>query len=89
MGQADEAEMNSGQTRKGNGGPQPCGCVHGPRHNRNAPEETDTKKMQNEWKTINTCIIGALAKHISPALKQVLGEDMSAADSVAMAKTTS
>ena len=36
----------------------------------NAPDESDSKKVQAEWHTINLRIIGTLAKQVSPALKQ-------------------
>ena len=53
----------------------------------NAPDEGNSKKVQTEWCIINSRIIGTLAKHISPALKQELEEDMLAADAWRMLKS--
>ena len=53
----------------------------------NAPDEGDLKKVQTEWHIINSWIIGTLAKHVSPALKQELEEDMLAADAWRMLKS--
>ena len=53
----------------------------------NAPNKSDSKKAQTEWRTINPRIIGTLAKHISPALKQELDEDMLTADTWRMLKS--
>ena len=53
----------------------------------NAPDESDSKKVQAEWHTINSQIISTLAKHVSPALKQELDKDMLAADAWRMLKS--
>ena len=53
----------------------------------NAPDKGDSKKVQTEWCIINSGIIGTLAKHVSPALKQELEEDMLAADAWRMLKS--
>src|SRR5882672_10190485 len=42
-----------------------------------APTEGDMKKPHSNWKAINSCIIGTLGRHITPALTQELEEDMS------------
>ena len=53
----------------------------------NAPNESDSKKVQAEWCTINLGIIGTLAKHVSPALKQELDKDMLAMNAWRMLKS--
>ena len=53
----------------------------------NAPDEGDSKKVQTEWHIINSRIISTLVKHVSPALKQELEEDMLAMDAWRMLKS--
>ena len=53
----------------------------------NAPNESDSKKVQAKWHTINSQIIGTLVKHVSLALKQELDEDMLAVDAWRMLKS--
>ena len=53
----------------------------------NALDEGNSKKVQTEWCIINLQIIGTLAKHISPALKQELEEDMLATNTWRMLKS--
>ena len=44
----------------------------------NAPVKSDKTSMHAQWKAINSCIIGTLGRHVTPALGQELEEDMSA-----------
>src|SRR5882672_3056687 len=46
----------------------------------NAPDASDSKVKQNEWKLINSRIIGTLGRNVAPSLAQELDESMTAAE---------
>jgi len=46
----------------------------------NAPDASDSKVKQNEWKLINSRIIGTLGRNVAPSLAQELDENMTAAE---------
>src|SRR5882672_7265324 len=46
----------------------------------NAPDASDSKVKQNEWKVINSRIIGTLGRNVVPSLAQELDKSMTAAE---------